>query len=203
MISVSTISRSMVWTSSSKVSAIILNKLPAASRVKHAMLNHSSLLVFTGVPGQDSYFFKSSMMLSLDDDIGDIYASIRDKELKVIQDVQAILIELLEDLEALKKMAAILDCLLSFAVTAQENNWVVPTMTDDKVHDTVDGRHPLQEVAAASFIPNGFHSDGESPLHSITGPNCSGKSVYSSRSRSSYTSRTSARWCLPRARRLG
>lgn len=74
-----------------------------------------------------------------------------------------------------------LDCLLSFARTAQENNYVRPHMNDSLVIDIKDGRHPVIErnlAVTEEYITNDVFLDGSTQqIMMITGPNMSGKSA--------------------------
>ncbi|KAF3174122.1 MutS protein msh5 [Orbilia oligospora] len=82
---------------------------------------------------------------------------------------------------------------------AMTYHWTRPLITEGNIIRIHKGRHPLQELCVAAFIPNdtdlegggGENSDLNNPLHSpldndqasksmmiVTGPNYSGKSVY-------------------------
>ncbi|CAF1056038.1 unnamed protein product [Rotaria magnacalcarata] len=73
-----------------------------------------------------------------------------------------------------------LDCLLSFALIAYEqNNYIRPELAVNNRIEIIDGRHPLLPIA--TVIPNGYISDAnpnQANIHIITGFNCSGKTVY-------------------------
>ncbi len=92
-----------------------------------------------------------------------------------------------------------LDCFVALATGAQRYNLRAPHMTTANVIHIQEGRHPLQELVVASFIPNDCHLAGgpgpdqeasealqvddeevaASPsMIVLTGPNHSGKSVY-------------------------
>ena len=76
---------------------------------------------------------------------------------------------------------AVLDCLLSFARTAQKNNYCRPVINDSLVIDIRDGRHPVIEAnmsADQSYVPNDVLLDSDDmQIIMITGPNMSGKSA--------------------------
>lgn len=78
------------------------------------------------------------------------------------------------------KIAAI-DTLLSFAETAQENSYTHPKLTDSKVIDIKDGRHPVIEKQlplGESYVANSVYMDDEKQqILMITGPNMAGKSA--------------------------
>ena len=69
--------------------------------------------------------------------------------------------------------------MISLAIAAVENDFVMPTLVEDKVLIIEDGRHPLVERCCETFVPNSSKIDSEDgSVHIITGPNNSGKSVY-------------------------
>ncbi len=75
-----------------------------------------------------------------------------------------------------------LDCLLSFAEIAIENNYVRPTINDDYSLKIVEGRHPVIEKMlppGEAYVSNDVYLDKETQqIGIITGPNMSGKSAY-------------------------
>ncbi len=79
------------------------------------------------------------------------------------------------------KLVAQLDCLVSFAKIAIENNYCRPELVDDKVLDIQDGRHPVIEKQLPKdkpFIANDLFLNNDSQqMIMITGPNMSGKSA--------------------------
>ena len=74
-----------------------------------------------------------------------------------------------------------LDCLLSFATAARENNYIRPVIADDDVLEIRQGRHPVIEKQ----LPVGEHyvandvvlSSEQQQIIIITGPNMAGKSA--------------------------
>lgn len=74
-----------------------------------------------------------------------------------------------------------LDCFLSLAEVAQQNNYVCPVIDCGDVLDIKNGRHPVVEkfVDDAYFVPNDAYLDTkDNRLMLITGPNMAGKSTY-------------------------
>lgn len=73
------------------------------------------------------------------------------------------------------------DCLLSFANVAKENNYIRPNICDDDVLDIRQGRHPVIEKQlpiGEKYIPNDVELDSHSQqIIIITGPNMAGKSA--------------------------
>ncbi|MCB0770704.1 MAG: DNA mismatch repair protein MutS [Flavobacteriales bacterium] len=85
---------------------------------------------------------------------------------------------------ALRTLAAALaewDVILGFALNAQSWNYCRPTMTEGRVLDIRDGRHPVIEQQLppdAPYVENDLLLDPEDrQLLMITGPNMSGKSA--------------------------
>ncbi|KAG5235233.1 DNA mismatch repair protein [Salix suchowensis] len=74
--------------------------------------------------------------------------------------------------------AAELDCILSLAIVARQNNYVRPILTEESVLDIQNGRHVLQEMTVDTFIPNDTKIHHDERIIIITGPNYSGKSIY-------------------------
>ncbi len=73
-----------------------------------------------------------------------------------------------------------LDCLLSFADIAEQNNYTRPEINTDGRLVIEDGRHPVIEkmITAERFVPNTVIMDNhENQILMITGPNMAGKST--------------------------
>ncbi|HLD35375.1 MAG TPA: DNA mismatch repair protein MutS, partial [Planctomycetota bacterium] len=73
-----------------------------------------------------------------------------------------------------------LDCLLSLATVASENNYCAPVIDDSLVIKIIEGRHPvLEKILNEKFIPNDILLDNEQQrIIILTGPNMAGKSTY-------------------------
>lgn len=78
-------------------------------------------------------------------------------------------------------LIAQLDCLLSFANIALENNYTKPELNNTKAIDITDGRHPVIEKQlpiGEEYVANNIYLDDKSQqIIMITGPNMSGKSA--------------------------
>ena len=78
-------------------------------------------------------------------------------------------------------LLARLDCLLSFAKTAEEMHYIRPVIDESDVLDIVQGRHPVIETqlpVGESYVPNDIRLDRErQQIIIITGPNMAGKSA--------------------------
>ena len=78
-------------------------------------------------------------------------------------------------------LLAQLDCLLSFAQSAQENRYIRPIVDDSDAIDIHGGRHPVIEKqlpVGERYIPNDVFLDTQTQqIIIITGPNMAGKSA--------------------------
>ncbi len=74
-----------------------------------------------------------------------------------------------------------LDCLVSFATIARENNYIRPVVDDSLVLDICDGRHPVIEKQlplGEEYVANNLYVDtSKEQILIITGPNMAGKSA--------------------------
>ena len=74
-----------------------------------------------------------------------------------------------------------LDCLLSFATAARENNYIRPVIADDDVLEICQGRHPVIEKQlpiGEKYIANDVMLDSQTQqIIIITGPNMAGKTA--------------------------
>ena len=78
-------------------------------------------------------------------------------------------------------LVARLDCLLSFAMAAEEHHYIRPVVDDSYVIDIRQGRHPVIETqmpVGERYVPNDVYLDNETQqIIIITGPNMAGKSA--------------------------
>lgn len=102
-------------------------------------------------------------------------------EQQLYQDLVLEIADFLPSLQLDAQLVAHLDCLLSFAQCAEQNNYVLPEINDSKVLDIKQGRHPvieLQMPVGEEYIANDVYLDNElQQVIIITGPNMSGKSA--------------------------
>ena len=94
--------------------------------------------------------------------------------------VQA-LSEFIPAIQTNANQVARLDCLLSFATAARENNYIRPVLSDDDVLDIRQGRHPVIEKQlpiGEKYVANDVMLDSQTQqIIIITGPNMAGKSA--------------------------
>ena len=77
------------------------------------------------------------------------------------------------------KILAYIDMMASLTTVAEENRYTRPMITDDKVVEIKDGRHPVVEkVSKRDYVPNDIMMGKNVNILLITGPNMAGKSTY-------------------------
>lgn len=84
-------------------------------------------------------------------------------------------------LKRTSRAIAELDLFLALAQVAEENNYTCPEITEEKVLEIEEGRHPVLEKIQGfeRFIPNSVRLiEGDTELIIVTGPNMGGKSTY-------------------------
>ncbi len=98
----------------------------------------------------------------------ELFIEIRNKVKKLIPTIQLT-----------AKIISKLDVIQSFASVTESNNYVRPTLNDNKIVKIKDGRHPVVEkVLNSEFVPNDITFENGNYLQLITGPNMAGKSTY-------------------------
>lgn len=79
------------------------------------------------------------------------------------------------------RVVGMVDCLISFASVAKQNNYCRPEMNEKMLIDIQDGRHPVIEKQlplGEPYVPNDVHlNDHTHQILIITGPNMAGKSA--------------------------
>ena len=102
-------------------------------------------------------------------------------ESQLYQELVYYLSDYIQPIQQNANLLARLDCLLSFAETAVQNNYVRPVPEDSLRLDIKQGRHPVIEQnlpAEESYVPNDIFLDNLSrQMIILTGPNMSGKSA--------------------------
>ncbi|RYP68990.1 hypothetical protein DL769_005377 [Monosporascus sp. CRB-8-3] len=150
---------------------------------------------------EGAVYYKNRQMKEMDEQFGDAYCMIIDREIEIIHELGVKVLECEDDIVATSEILGELDSLLALAVGSGLYNWVAPKMMDENIIHIEGGRHPLQELVVPSFITNdcrlsGGTSEADQNLRSeaessgtrdfreypstlvLTGPNHSGKSVY-------------------------
>jgi DNA mismatch repair protein MutS len=115
---------------------------------------------------------KESLILNAEEKIVnleyELFIMIRDKVKSYIPKLQEI-----------AKVISEIDVLSSFATVTENNNYVRPLLTENKIINIKDGRHPVVEkVIDKAYVPNDIIMDEKTDIHLITGPNMAGKSTF-------------------------
>ena len=77
------------------------------------------------------------------------------------------------------RIIAYIDMLAALTTVAEENRYVRPTITDERIVDIKEGRHPVVEkVSKKEYVPNDIVMGKSIDILLITGPNMAGKSTY-------------------------
>lgn len=99
-------------------------------------------------------------------------------ERAILRDLVSRMLQFAPQLIKAVNFAAELDCFISLALIARQNNYVRPILTEDSLLDIHNGRHVLQELTVDTFVPNDTKISNDGRINIITGPNYSGKSIY-------------------------
>ncbi len=85
----------------------------------------------------------------------------------------------ISSIQKTSKVIALIDMLASFATVSEENNYTRPHISQKKVIDIKEARHPVVEkVIKEEFVPNDIVMNEDVDVLLITGPNMAGKSTY-------------------------
>ena len=100
-------------------------------------------------------------------------------EYNLFMEIREITKKYITDLQDVSSVIAEVDMLISFANVAESNNYTRPVLTDEKIINIVDSRHPVVEkVNKSDYVPNDIIMDKNTDILLITGPNMAGKSTY-------------------------
>ena len=102
-------------------------------------------------------------------------------ENEIFQEIISFTQNYIQPLQVNASVLSQLDCLLSFANVALDNNYTRPVVNDSLVLSITEGRHPVLEKQmppGEAYIPNAIFLDQQTQqIIMITGPNMSGKSA--------------------------
>ena len=115
---------------------------------------------------------KENMILNAEERLNnleyEVFCNIKDEIKKYISSLQTV-----------SNKVAYLDVISSYAVVAENNNFIRPNINEDGVVEILAGRHPVVEsVIEGEYIDNDVLLDSKTDILIITGPNMSGKSTY-------------------------
>uniref|UniRef100_A0A8C6RJK9 MutS protein homolog 5 n=1 Tax=Nannospalax galili TaxID=1026970 RepID=A0A8C6RJK9_NANGA len=129
---------------------------------------------------EEKLHYRSARTKELDALLGDLHCEIRDQETLLMYQLQCQVLARASVLTRVLDLASRLDVLLALASAAREYGYSRPHYSP-QLHGVQirNGRHPLMELCARTFVPNSTDCSGEQGrVKVITGPNSSGKSVY-------------------------
>jgi DNA mismatch repair protein MutS len=102
-------------------------------------------------------------------------------EFRIFNDLVITASEFVAQIQQNARVISTIDALLSFAHVARKNKYCKPNVTEDKVINIKDGRHPVIEQQlplGESYVPNDILlNDQDQQIIIITGPNMAGKSA--------------------------
>ena len=125
--------------------------------------------------------FITEELKELEDKILGSEEKLIDLEYKIFLQVREKLSKEILRIQKTANIISILDVLTSFAIVAEDLDYVMPIVDNGGIIDIKDGRHPVVEkmLPRGSFIANDTYMDkDEHRLSIITGPNMAGKSTY-------------------------
>ena len=98
-------------------------------------------------------------------------------EYELFNELKNYVSEYIISLQYLASLLASLDCYLSLAILASNNNYVRPTFNSKEI-TIINGRHPvLESILKDKYVPNDVYIN-DYDLLLLTGPNMGGKSTY-------------------------
>ncbi|HLB51554.1 DNA mismatch repair protein MutS [candidate division WWE3 bacterium RIFCSPHIGHO2_12_FULL_38_15] len=106
---------------------------------------------------------------------------IKDLEYKLFLETVHKVLEFTIEIQQASKSIAGIDCLISFALLAEQNIYCRPEIAESGELKIINGRHPVVEklLEEKEFVPNDSElNETDKQLLIITGPNMAGKSVY-------------------------
>ena len=100
-------------------------------------------------------------------------------EYKLFMEIRDISKTYINALQRTSKVIAEIDMLCSLSSVTEENNYIKPIISKERIIDIKDGRHPVVEkVSKMDYVPNDVFMNKSVDILLITGPNMAGKSTY-------------------------
>ena len=100
-------------------------------------------------------------------------------EQKLFEQIRQTLLPQVGTFQELAYGLARIDVLSSLAALASDRRYCRPAISDQRVLEIIDGRHPvLEQQLGSEFVANDTHFSADDSLSLITGPNMAGKSTY-------------------------
>ncbi|KAK1327510.1 hypothetical protein QTO34_013012, partial [Cnephaeus nilssonii] len=129
---------------------------------------------------EEKLHYRSARTKELDALLGDLHCDIRDQETLLMHQLQCQVLARAAVLTRVLDLASRLDVLLALASAARDYGYSRPRYSPQLFGVRIqNGRHPLMELCARTFVPNSAECGGDKGrVKVITGPNSSGKSIY-------------------------
>ncbi|KAM8779407.1 mutS protein homolog 5 [Rhynchonycteris naso] len=129
---------------------------------------------------EEKLHYRSARTKELDVLLGDLHCEIRDQETLLMYQLQCQVLARTAALTRVLDLASRLDVLLALASAARDYGYSRPHYSPQLLGVRIqNGRHPLMELCAQTFVPNSVECSGDKGrVKVITGPNSSGKSIY-------------------------
>nr|XP_058933454.1 mutS protein homolog 5 isoform X7 [Kogia breviceps] len=129
---------------------------------------------------EEKLHYRSARTKELDALLGDLHCDIRDQETLLMYQLQCQVLARAAVLTRVLDLASRLDVLLALASAARDYGYSRPRYSPRLLGVRIqNGRHPLMELCARTFVPNSTECGGyKGRVKVITGPNSSGKSIY-------------------------
>ena len=100
-------------------------------------------------------------------------------EYKLFIEIRDYIREYIGIIQDVSRVIAEVDMMASLATVSEENGYVRPVITNERVISIKDGRHPVVEkVSKKEYVPNDIMMGKGVDILLITGPNMAGKSTY-------------------------
>ncbi len=100
-------------------------------------------------------------------------------EYKLFMEIRDYVREYIGKIQDVSRVIAEVDMMASLATVSEENGYVRPVITDERIISIKDGRHPVVEkVSKKEYVPNDIMMGKGVDILLITGPNMAGKSTY-------------------------
>lgn len=106
--------------------------------------------------------------------------SLTELEYQLFIDIRTVVQEYVPSLQKLATEISEMDVLASFAMVAEKQQYVKPTVTETRQINIIQGRHPVVEtvIQRGTYVENDIDLTDERDMLLITGPNMGGKSTY-------------------------
>ena len=127
--------------------------------------------------------FTTNELISLESQINTSTSKMEELEKKVYKEIQKTLLDLRSEIRVSAGVLGELDFFSNLGLISREENWIKPEISDKKILEILDGRHPVveknvKEKSDHSFIPNDCKLNEKTTTNLITGPNMAGKSTF-------------------------